>query len=81
MNSHLDPVQINSVLTWFNSPLGKKIEHLENAAATPHGYEALQLYSDSLASRHPDNEYVLQAQTLISVTHVIDAGPIDARIA
>lgn len=74
LRNNLGPAQIKAVLTWFDSPLGKKIEQLERAAATTHGHEAMQLYNESLPSGHPDNQYVLQAQTLISASQAIETG-------
>jgi hypothetical protein len=60
---------VSAVLEWLDTPLGRHVTQLENAAATPEAQARLQAYAHALGEDPPTPERLSLCQRLDQVTH------------
>lgn len=60
---------VTAVLEWLDTPLGRHVTQLENAAATPEAQARLQAYAHALREDPPTPERLSLCQRLDQVTH------------
>ena len=63
-NKGLDPACIEAVLSWLQSPLGRKITKLEEAATTPEGVRQMAMYAAMIQTEPPPQARVRLVERL-----------------
>lgn len=61
--------EVTAALEWLDTPLGRQVTRLENAAATPETQARLQAYAHGLRDDPPTPERLSLCQRLDQVTH------------
>ncbi|MGD9032845.1 MAG: DUF2059 domain-containing protein [Desulfobacteraceae bacterium] len=68
----LDPACIEAVLSWLQSPLGRKITKLEQAASTPEGVRQMTMYAAMIQTDPPPQARLRLVERLDEALKVTD---------
>ena len=72
VSGRLSAQDLNTILTWLNSPLGVKITQLEEDASTADAFKKVREYAQGLQANPPDPNRVALLQKLDTAAHLTD---------